>query len=864
MTKPENGQLKASYMSEGTSREFTEPTEVREGVQIVMTATPDKGYVVDKWTYNGTPVEVSKDAPNLYRFVVKEAATIAVSFKKDVRMCVVSYSAENGTVSCATSKGTELASGSKVDEGTNLVFTAKPNSGYVFGKWVVNEKDNAEKGTTLNITATEDLVVTAMFVKQQAGAKAVISFSATDGGKISSAFLKSGDKQIEVKSGDEVPVDSVVVFYTQNNDANIYFFKGWRVNGEVKNQYQQYLPLMYTVLDGKNEIIAEYDKIPAEGFKVTYAGNEGGTIQGVYSNWTKGIKDQKFNSGDVIPANSSLKFDAQPKSGYRVVSWIVNGQEFPGHNLTQWSYTSNPVNVNVVFDQIKNYKVEYSGEHCTVSAYYWGDDKVDVPTGSTVKEDTEVTFQASPEAGYRVKSWIVNDKEIPAMASNRNQYTEKITQNTVVKAVCEVLPQKYTITLKKVENGSLKAGYLDEKDNYQNFLDKAEIEAGSKVTVEAVPAKGYQVDGWTYNGKAVEKQEGSDPNFYQFEVKEAATIAAKFIPITYTVTYSAGENGSLICTKSDKAVVASNSKVEAGQKLTFTATPNEGFVISKWVVNGTEKGVKDETLVETVNADLDVKVEFAKKPEVKKFTVTYSAGEGGDVSCTKSDKTVVASASLVEEGSVIVFMAKAKEGYEFGKWIVNGKESEVKEASLTQTVSADLVVKAEFNKVVKMYTVTYSSDNEAKGKLSAVDTKTNKPVASGSRVEENTELKFTVTLSGDPMWIVGKWVVDGKDIENSKSVNEQTISIKKDTDVKVVMMNITSSESVAGNAVKAYIANDNLVIEGVGQAVRVALYTADGRLVFVRNVEGTTNVSNLASGVYFLRLMDKSFKLIKQ
>lgn len=82
----------------------------------------------------------------------------------------VTATAENGTVTITDGSGNTIASGSQVNSGTKLVFTATANSGYEFSSWTVNGTTGTESGATYTISSlTKATTVTANFTETSSG-----------------------------------------------------------------------------------------------------------------------------------------------------------------------------------------------------------------------------------------------------------------------------------------------------------------------------------------------------------------------------------------------------------------------------------------------------------------------------------------------------------------------------------------------------------------------------------------------------------------------------------------------------------------------------------------------------------------------
>ena len=129
---------------------------------------------------------------------------------------------------------------------------------------------------------------------------------------------------------------------------------------------------------------------------------------------------------------------------------------------------------------------------------------------------------------------------------------------------------------------------------------------------------------------------------------------------TYKVTITAGENG---------AAAADKAEAEAGERITLTATPDEGFVFVSWSVESGEVTLSDATVnpVEfTMPAgDVRIKASFAEE-EAPTFAITLAATENGTIQSNPQGEAA--------EGATVRLLATAAEGYEFRGWTIEGVE----------------------------------------------------------------------------------------------------------------------------------------------------------------------------------------------
>ena len=119
---------------------------------------------------------------------------------------------------------------------------------------------------------------------------------------------------------------------------------------------------------------------------------------------------------------------------------------------------------------------------------------------------------------------------------------------------------------------------------------------GSDVSLTAIPNRGYSFVMWSENGSQV-----SSADTYTFECTANRTLTAVFEAHTYTLSYTAGEGGSI----SGQAT----QTVKHGQSGTeVEAVPNAGYRFVKWSDGLTTAKRTDSNVQE----DMSVTAEFEK------------------------------------------------------------------------------------------------------------------------------------------------------------------------------------------------------------------------------------------------------------
>lgn len=219
------------------------------------------------------------------------------------------------------------------------------------------------------------------------------------------------------------------------------------------------------------------------------------------------------------------------------------------------------------------------------------------------------------------------------------------------------------------------------------------VNSGGSVTFTATPNAGYVVDYWFVSVGPV--YAGATYTLGNVTANQTVSVSFKVAPlVTFTVTPSAGAGGAIS--------PSSPQTVQSGSGVSFTATPNSGYVVSQWLVNGTltQSGGSSYTVV-NVTANRTVQVTFAAAPPTA-YTVTPSAGANGTI--TPSSPRTVSS------GSSVSFTAASQSGYAVSQWLDNGAIAQTGGSAYTASnVTFDRTVQVYFRALLSTYTVTPSA-----------------------------------------------------------------------------------------------------------------------------------------------------------
>ena len=300
----------------------------------------------------------------------------------------------------------------------------------------------------------------------------------------------------------------------------------------------------------------------------------------------------------------------------------------------------------------------------------------EIPEDKKVLKDTEITFTAKADDGYKIGTWTVSPSSAIQSGGNKGEATAKvkITADTTVSVSFEAIPPtKHAITFgvdSTTPNGTLKAKADGVPETSTSPIN---IEEGKTVTFTAEANKGYRVKGWTLDGKPI-AEAGSKTEYTHTVTKSCAiTVSFEEIPkhkITFKVLGSNGWFKAMV----GEVEITSGREIEEGKVITFTATPDATYRVKEWKVdNATIDGNKPNTYTHTVTKPCAITVSFEKIPKHKiTFDVEGENWKGGTIKA-KVDEVEIYSGNELEEGKEVTFTTEPYAGYKLKEWKLDGK-----------------------------------------------------------------------------------------------------------------------------------------------------------------------------------------------
>lgn len=607
---------------------------------------------------------------------------------------------------------------------------------------------------------------------------------------------------LPVSSGSSLPKGSKVTFTAQPKAG--YTVSRWKVGTDyvADSGSTYYNNISYTIdnLGADTDVSVEFT---AGASAFTYQSNNDtmGTVSANYL--TDGALGSAFISGGNVNYSQTIRVSAQPKDGYAVDRWVVNGETLKTadgtHNYTGSTYTFDKFteNVTVTVYFVKNRQpvvtikpVDNDGNPLTGAKVSVGGTELTGTDGVftyTAHTGENPVITVTPPDGLLVDSWTATpDTEGTLSTDNRVMALHDLRQNTTFVVKCTAL-NRYTVAFQgQMADGSAitnAAGTVSAVKLGAGALTSGESQLqGSTIQFTAKANTGYEIAGWKLNGNAVTPTASGTYQIPSLNGNAALVVTFRQQP---KITLSAGENGTLTC----DSHTGSSFYLPCGSKdaLTFTAQPESGYRVAGWTVN--DKDVSgsavvnsdDQTYTYTPNADgitkdVTVSVAFEKIPTAK---ITFSvvdttpednnSGENGTLSAVATrngTNTSLRSGDEVLSGSEVTFTAQPNQGYKVQRWYLDGTEQAgAPTLNITDSDTAH-EVKVQFTEISSAVTfgIAEDSDTGHGASLSAAFLRAGMgqpdAIANGNNVTAEGKLTVTVENLDDGYKIAG-WTLNG-------------------------------------------------------------------------------------------------------
>ncbi len=835
----------------GYSTTFKSGAEIASGSKVIFIATPTENYQVRKWTVKsdgqelikGSDYTLSDDNKTLTVSSLQKNLDVHVEFSNQF-YTVSAQSGENGSVTATVNGSPTLGS---VLSGTEVTFTAAPDTGYVVKQWTVTRGTGAAEtqtntdgsvfsGKELKLTITANTVVNVTF---EATAQYTVHYSAvtqTDTDTpVALSFETTGLTGGKGEKGSTVtltakPSSAMGIAGWQYKTSESGEWTDSRVTGlsyTIQN-LQSNIWVRALVNDGAAPTPVSFSIVNGNGDPVP----DGGTLTAKYT-----ANGAEIQSDTGCTTYSSITFTYEEPTAYEVVTWKVNGNEVTAdRNGKPFTYTIDSLTTETTVNMVVRPKPTVAitpPTNGTIKVDYTLNGKtVEPEDGKYVYSGTRVTVTATPKDNNYVATTVKAawgtekiSKSNSSMENGKLTLTDvEIKANTTFSAAFEEKPKITietatggTVTVKGTVNGT-EATVLN--GNYVDFY--------TDLTVTLKPNTGYEVgtmDGVSpvYTGTTTDNK-----SYTISDVQSNQTITPVWSAIpTTTVNWSVidktpntdgGTDGTLKATVTRKgmsnyAVTDSTAgilTVYRDSVVEFAAEPNTDYKTGVWQLNGKEQNSQPKLTItnniakltitnDIVNTTQNVEVQF--DPLGDQVTYGFQAGSA-DAAAHKAQLTAQFKPNVGTEtnfasgttpktdGSITFTVSGLDNGYKVEGWYVDGsKQSGETGTTFTHKVTYNVGMDVRVQIVRKSYQVDFSATN---GTVTAQAN--GAPLATGISVVGDTSVTFTAAPQSATGYTFDGWTVNGEKREGTDET--LTLEITKNTTVSAAYTLNTVSYAV--------------------------------------------------------------------
>lgn len=347
--------------------------------------------------------------------------------------------------------------------------------------------------------------------------------------------------------------------------------------------------------------------------------------------------------------------------------WVKKGGETPTESSYKIEFNSTNKGVTTVAasTQASTFVVagaEYLNEQpfSSITKAYYGGDENGLPLRlGTSSKSGSITMALSELGQYNATKIILsakqysggNTKSIGVNGSTKQQpgddYTElsfnlynsdiesiKLDSDgyIYVKSITVIgtpLPPKYNVNVSKnIEGGEI-------------FLTLGKCAEGSEVVLTPRAQNGYEFGEWSVvaaDGTSIDVVD----NKFTMPAQDV-TVSCTFVKISYTITKAPAENGSFTVKLGDTEV----NTAQFRDKLTLTATPNEGYSLEKWTVTymdgETEKSFNPSGTFTMPAANVTVSASFVEAASIPVYASLAELVAAGKPTTARTKVTVTLS-----------------------------------------------------------------------------------------------------------------------------------------------------------------------------------------------------------------------------
>ena len=622
---------------------------VNYGTSQTYTISPENGYEIS----NVLVDNVSAGKPSSYTFNnITSNHTISALFS--VKTFIVAASA--GTGGAISPQGNV-----SVSYGGSRTFTISPNNGYYISDVKVdnNPEGAISEYTFSNVTGDHSISATFTQITYTITANAGTGGSISPSGSASVSYGSNLTFTISPTFGyqvSDVTVDNVSV-----GTVTTYTFTNVTANHTISATFETATYSIVssagtggsinpagsaTVMHGSNRTFLI---TPETGYQISdvrvdnvSAGNVSSytlnnitanhSISASFSILTYTISGSPGTGGSISPAGeitvnygSSHAYTITPQTGYRILDVKIDNVSAGPVAVYTFNNVTASHTITANFALITYALNSSAGTGGSVN-----------PTGSRLAAyGSAITYLITPDPGFNIQDVKVDNISAGAVS----EFTfSNITSDHAISAT-------FTPITFNIKGISHTGGTISSQGTIT-------VNYGSEVVYSITPDTGYQVDDVIVDNKSV----GPVTEYVFNNIITDHTISASFSVITYTITSSASNGGSI---SPDQTVT-----LNYGSDRAYAFEPDYGYRISEVKVDGVSVGSFASFSFINVTANHSISVVF--KP-ITTYTISAGSGTGGSISPSGN--------TTIFEGSDQVYSITPLDGYRILDVLVDNRSA---------------------------------------------------------------------------------------------------------------------------------------------------------------------------------------------
>jgi type IX secretion system substrate protein/List-Bact-rpt repeat protein len=458
-----------------------------------------------------------------------------------------------------------------------------------------------------------------------------------------------------------------------------------------------------------------------------------GEIKSLTITATAGANGSITPSGSVsVTYGASQSFTIAANATYHIADVLVDGVSQGA--VTSYNFPNVTVNHTIA--------ASFLADSVTITATAGANGLIS-PSG-TIKlvSNGSQSFTITPDAHYHVSDVLVDGVSVGAVTNY--SFTNVIVDHTIAASFAI---DTDTITATAGANGSISPS------------GATIVNYGSDTTFTITPALGYHVADVLVDGGSI----GAVSSHKFTNVIANHTISATFAIDTFTITASAGVNGS---------ISPAQAVVNYGSDTTFTITPDAHYHVSDVLVDGSSIGAVASHKFTNVTANHTIAASFA----IDTDTITATAGANGSISPS--------GAAIVNYGTDTTFTITPALGYHILDVLVDG-------------VSVGVVPTYTFTGVIVNHTISASF---AINTYSVVSTAgAHGAISPAGKVTVNYGTDQPYTLTPDTGYHVADILVDGVSAGATTSFTLTNITANHTVDASFAIDTLTITASAGAH-----------------------------------------------------------------